>query len=415
MLKEKLSPISPTSPPPGSTTAPRRSGRRNKNKENNGEPPPKRPLKLLWLLLCPAAVVEHDDVLDALHTAFAIYPEFPTPRISIIDVPQFAPLSLETAKRWSTIYWPCLYKNANPYGPSPPEVARIEGELFQGNSVHHWMRLAQRVAEEGRSHGMGETIGAVVVERSEEYGVRVVSVAADARRCGMPHHEREDPGNILGHAVLRAIGLVAQKRRIVDGKDGARSPPISEMGSPSWSPRSDSPNRKAAQDGSQDSSSSSHYSDGLPPPPTPDTPYLDMPMTFLEAHYFAPSTLMQRGYLCLNLEMYTTHEPCVMCSMALLHSRFGRVVFAREMAQTGGLVVDRLEPPEPDAINDSRYGLFWRSELNWKFLCWQYSGGQENKNEEEDEGDLATQLAHMSLQPAEERFKVADVENRMHA
>jgi tRNA-specific adenosine deaminase 3 len=332
-------------------------------------------------------------------------------------------LSADIAKRWSAQYWPTTYKNANPYGPNPLEVARVEEELYQGQSVHHWMRLAKRVAEEGRINGFGEPIGAVIVERSEEYGVRVVAVASDARRCGMPHNTDEGTGNIMGHAVMRAIGLVAQKRRIVDGKSGTQSPGVlSEYGSPPWSPRPQTPNRRQNQRSSDETTESHHsfssevaHSPTISFYPSPNThsTFLDEPITFLEAHYFAPATLQQRGYLCLQLEMYTTHEPCVMCSMALLHSRFGRVVFAREMPQTGGLVVDRKNS-SLDASVDLRYGLFWRQELNWKFLCWQYSHNEKDTSGQKNEDDLETQLANLSLLPQEE-FEVAMLDAKMHA
>jgi tRNA-specific adenosine deaminase 3 len=363
-------------------------------------------------------------LVGALHTAFTQHPEFPKPRVTTIPVPQFAPLSADIAKRWSAAYWPCTFKNANPYGPNPNEVTRVEGELYHANSVHHWMRLANRVAKEGRNHGLGEAIGAVVVERTEEYGVRVVAVAADARRCGLPHDAGGGTGNVMGHAVMRAISLVAQKRRIIDGKAGSRTSGfLSDHGSPPWSPRPQSPNRRQNQRSSDDTSSvssdyytpteSRHGGDWLNPPPHTNDSFLEEPMTFLEAHYFAPSTLQTKGYLCLHLEMYTTHEPCVMCSMALLHSRFGRVVFAREMPETGGLIVERKLPTNETTV-DCRYGLFWRQELNWKFLCFQYSGGKEDSSQEEDENDLATQLAHTTLAP-QERFEVAELDAKMHA
>jgi hypothetical protein len=187
-----------------------------------------------------------------------------------------------------------------------------------------------------------------------------------------------------------------------------------------------------------------------PPPPPPNAPgrYLNKPLTTFEAAAFARDVLAPRGYLCVGLELYVTHEPCLMCSMALLHSRFDRIVFARRMPRTGGLTAETLLRPSPpnvgrggrgigvaasiingdcssggssgsssgdaeeeekengDAVGEGRgeaeaeegnggakgrgrggeeeeegagtgaggrgYGLFWRPELNWKFLAWEW-------------------------------------------
>ncbi|CAJ1032537.1 Cytidine and deoxycytidylate deaminase zinc-binding region containing protein, putative [Leishmania lindenbergi] len=44
-----------------------------------------------------------------------------------------------------------------------------------------------------------------------------------------------------------------------------------------------------------------------------------------------------RAYLANGLDMYVTHEPCVMCAMALVHSRIQRVFFLFRNAVHGGL------------------------------------------------------------------------------
>jgi tRNA-specific adenosine deaminase 3 len=41
------------------------------------------------------------------------------------------------------------------------------------------------------------------------------------------------------------------------------------------------------------------------------------------------------NYLLTSLTLFTTHEPCVMCSMALLHSRVKEVIYLYPMPKTG--------------------------------------------------------------------------------
>ena len=42
-------------------------------------------------------------------------------------------------------------------------------------------------------------------------------------------------------------------------------------------------------------------------------------------------------YLLTGYDVYLTQEPCLMCSMALVHSRVSRVFFMEPLPQKGGL------------------------------------------------------------------------------
>ncbi|KAL7718814.1 tRNA-specific adenosine deaminase subunit TAD3 [Entamoeba marina] len=46
-----------------------------------------------------------------------------------------------------------------------------------------------------------------------------------------------------------------------------------------------------------------------------------------------------RSYLCTNFDAFVTHEPCLFCGMALLHSRFARVFFIKKNEVNGAFSV----------------------------------------------------------------------------
>jgi tRNA-specific adenosine deaminase 3 len=76
------------------------------------------------------------------------------------------------------------------------------------------------------------------------------------------------------------------------------------------------------------------------------------------------------GYLCSGLDIYLTHEPCVACAMAMIHSRFRACIFEKRMPGSGALTAR-------DRKDSLGYGLFWRRELNWRVMTFQYSEGTE--------------------------------------
>lgn len=275
-----------------------------------------------FFVLCPTRFLTQSELLEIIRQ---IEPynsgTVALPRIFHVTVPALAPISAEQADEWSNQYWPIAYKNTNPYGPHPSLVQRNQSEIQPG--AGGFLALAKAVGQKTSDDGLGESIGVVIVDQTKTKP-EVIVVAGDCRweACTEPH---TGTGNAMAHAALRAIAMVGKKRLRAGGKD----------------------------------------------PENLDRPlFCDNPITSVEKEYFAKDNINSTGYLCVDLDIYLTNEPCVMCSMAILHSRFRRCIFGKRMPRTGSMTSD-------DSIDSSsafpglKNGLFWRpNKLNWKLLTW---------------------------------------------
>ena len=292
----------------------------------SGQPP------ILHFLACATSVISHEHLQSLLSIVLPSLASGLGPCVRIIKVPLTSPTSHDQAEEFSRQYWPTVYKGGNPFGPHPSIFARATEEIQ--HQAGDYMGLAMRAGRATSSEGKGEPIGAVIVDRSCSKGPTVVVVAGDARWNNIAKPEESGSGNVMAHAVMRAIGMVAKKRLAL----------ANELQAP-------------AMDGEQ-----------------PNL-FNDEPLTPLERDVYSRAILALGGYLCLDLELYLTHEPCLMCSMAILHSRFGRVVFGQRMPRTGGLTADIVGGNTSctgDSAPRSGYGLWWCPELNWKYLAWSF-------------------------------------------
>lgn len=255
------------------------------------------------------------------------------PRLLYATVPTLAPTSQQQADHWSETYWPIAYKNTNPYGPHPSLVSRNAAELEA--KAGDWLALAVQAGREMSNVGFGEDIGCVVVDSSRQ-PPEAVAVAGDGRwrspMDGTPT-AHEDCGNVMAHAVVRAIGLVAKKRLRAKGLN----------------------------------------------PTTDDLKaYADEPLTAIEKVCYEAQNVDPEGYLCTGMDIYMTHEPCNMCSMAIVHSRFKRAVFINRAPLTGYMTADTVGNAKHPGKGLER-GLFWLpAQLNWKFLVWEYQSEDPN-------------------------------------
>lgn len=304
-----------------------------------------------YFLLCPTRHIETTDLCKIIRNTEAYDGKNTPPRLFHVTVPAMAPISAEQAELWTEQYWPMAYKNTNPYGPHPSLVQRNTEEIepYAGQ----WLALAQLAGKQISEKCLGENIGVVVVDHTKG-APEVIAVAGDCR-WRLPNGNvapHVGTGNVMAHAVQRAIAMVAKKRLRVGGTD------------PALLDRS---------------------------------LFCDNPLSEIEKDFFDKDNLLSSGYLCVDLDVYLTNEPCVMCSMAILHSRFRRCIFAKRMPRTGAMTAD---PAGKSSSGEDGLctGLFWRpSELNWKFLAWEF---QEDSAEWKAYAELETKLEHMGMESA---------------
>lgn len=277
---------------------------------------------MLYLMIGPVETTPRENLEATLRRVLAISDEV-APHLWTTNVPLLAPTSQAQAAQWSATHWPTIYKKNNPFGPHPSIVSRAENEITQDWT--RWMKMAGEVGAEAKEHGIGEQIGVTVVYRSSK-SAYALALAGDARWAD---GRDSKSGNVMAHAALRAIAMVARKVALSE-QDSAKAT---------------TPSALDALEGQI---------------------FKDSPTLPLEKATYGKNDAPPGGYLCHNLEIYLTHEPCVMCSMAIVHSRFGRVIFGKRMPKTGS-ICGEIEGPDAGL----GHGLYWRKELNWSLLAWE--------------------------------------------
>lgn len=298
---------------------------------------------LLYLLVCQSdkTSVQRIAEIAARTSPFQRKhgrPVTPRPQVSVITVPANMPTSPEQCEEWSKKYWPTSYKRGNPFGPHPSLLENTAAKLGRASE---YMAMARKVAKEAKDAGVGHQCAAVIV--NPDTG-EVIAAAGDARL----HTTGRPWAYPLDHSVLRLVEMVAQKR-LEAGVVVAPNNPITAL------TETEGVFLNSSTMGSLDGRNEIKEKGGA-----------DREGGSSES----------AGYLCHNMHVYMTHEPCVMCSMALLHSRVGIVVFEHRMIKTGALVAE--------VDSGLGHGLFWRPDLNWKYLSWQWKDNETIKNEVPD-------------------------------
>ncbi len=218
-------------------------------------------------------------------------------------VPAHAPRTREQWEAWNA-RWPISWKKPMSHLAEPAESP----SAADAETMRRWTREAIDDARRGGGGGCVIANAVVIVDPASG---RVVARGRDAtggwrirRRDGEDEDEEDARRHPLRHAVLDAIDAAASA-------DLARDPPSSSP---------------------------------LPPPPPPPPDDDDDFGGVGEKRRRAPTASLAemtaeigRGYLCTGYDVYCAREPCVMCAMALTHSRVRRVIYAIPSARHGAL------------------------------------------------------------------------------
>lgn len=210
----------------------------------------------------------------------------------IVKIPSSAPLTRPQFERASR-HWPTSFHE------DKQVTAALRGQLFtatQKAKMHEYMMAAIRAARAGQEQGR-VPVGAVMVDPASD---QILATAHDCSRDTHPLH----------HAVMVCIDLVARGQ----GGGAYNFDPFPAC-------------QFTSSDGASDIAS-------LGPADAPSPEQKGQP------------------YICTGYDLYVTREPCIMCAMALLHSRIGRVFYGTSSR---------------DGALGTRYKIHTQKELNHHF------------------------------------------------
>lgn len=185
----------------------------------------------------------------------------------------------------------------------------LRGQLFNSEEkakMQTFMEKAIEAAKAGKELGM-EPVGAVVVNPASD---KIIAVGHDCRNGPNP----------LLHAVMVCIDQVAH------GQGGGAF--------------------------NHDMHPNCHFA-SAEPFLGDDTISTAKPLLLLDAHIPQGTVANALPYICTGYDLYVTREPCVMCAMALVHSRIHRVFYATS---------------SPDGALGTKYKIHTRKDLNHHYI-----------------------------------------------
>ncbi|TCD70561.1 hypothetical protein EIP91_002907 [Steccherinum ochraceum] len=228
----------------------------------------------------------------------SLYPEAPPlpattdlPAPYVVTVPKNAALT-QTSLKLKTTMWPTVYAPRKKWEPEPWSKGKVRWA---------WEAMKTVVVEAKLAKQRGELPVVAYVPPAYDTGEKDL---AQIHQPVIAHDTRQSKSHPLRHAAMNVVRAIADYR--------------------------------AASSAQDDPSPTEALDDSTPNSQVSGTSTTDSAATRNGSHY-----------LLTSLTLFISHEPCIMCSMALLHSRVKEVFYLIPMDKTGGCggvaCVPRLE------------------------------------------------------------------------
>ncbi|KAJ1726998.1 tRNA-specific adenosine deaminase subunit tad3 [Coemansia biformis] len=255
----------------------------------------------LLVILCQCKMLDRDQLSARIRDT-----EWAALDIAVSKVPATPPYTKDQFDRWKAV-WPVAYR----------PLVKLKQALFSADEkeyVHQCLRLAEELCKQCDMAG-GRSVAAVI---GNPQARRVVAQAIDATTVS---------GNPLRHAVMCCIAQVADYEVAREARmTQSQTPKLDATG----------PESNAAA-----------------------------PLKRAHSPCGAAEIDDRSGYLCEGMDVFSSREPCVMCTMALVHSRIGRLFFLD--SNSGGGI--------------SQYSMHSHRQLNHHFACFKCTRAEDRASE----------------------------------